>query len=50
MTAPTGILFVDPQIKPLSPTGAPQAAAYQLFFLTGTLTPANVYADGALTT
>lgn len=50
MSNPTGILFADPQAKPLSTTGLPQAAAYYLFFLTGTTTPANVYADGALTT
>ncbi len=47
---PAGILFSDPQIKPSSTTGQQQAGAYLLFFLTGTLTPANVYADGLLTT
>ena len=50
MTNPTGVLFTDPQAKPLSTTGLPQAAAYYLFFLTGTTTPAAVYADGLLTT
>ncbi len=50
MTTPTGILFNDPQAKPLSTVGQQQAGAYYLFFETGTLTPANVYADGALTT
>ena len=47
---PAGILFSDPQIKPSSTTGQQRAGAYLLFFLTGTLTPANVYADGLLTT
>lgn len=50
MTLPTGVLFYDPQVKPISTLGLPQAGAYLLFFLTGTMTPANVYADGALTT
>ena len=50
MTAPTGILFSDPQTKPLSTTGQFQAGCYWLFYLTGTTTPANVYADGNLTT
>jgi hypothetical protein len=50
MSTPTGILFFDPQSKPLSTTGQPQAGAYYLFYLTGTLTAANVYADGALST
>src|ERR1017187_8848950 len=50
MSNPNGILFDDPQAKPLSTTGQPQAGAYYLFFLTGTLTPANVYADGSLAT
>lgn len=50
MTSPTGVLFVDPQAKPLSTVGQFQAAAYLLFYLTGTTTPANVYADGLLAT
>ncbi|MGO9039313.1 MAG: glycosyl hydrolase family 28-related protein [Steroidobacteraceae bacterium] len=50
MTTPTGILFSDPQAKPLSTVGQPQAAAYYLFYLTGGTTPAPVYADGLLTT
>lgn len=50
MTTPIGILFSDPQVKPLSTVGQPQAGAYLNFYLTGTLTPANVYADGGLTT
>jgi Pectate lyase superfamily protein len=45
-----GILFADPQVKPLSTTGQPLAGAHLLFYLTGTTTPAEVYADGALTT
>lgn len=43
-------MFSDPQVKPISTLGLPQAGAYLLFFLTGTTTPANVYADGLLTT
>ena len=47
--APTGILFNDPRAKPLSASGQFQAGAYYQFYLTGTTTLANVYADGALT-
>ena len=36
--------------RPLSAIGQPQAGAFLIFFLTGTTTPANVYADGDLTT
>lgn len=50
MTTPTGSLFADPRIKPLSTTGLPQAGCYYCFFLTGTTTPANVYSDGVLST
>jgi hypothetical protein len=50
MTAPAGVLFYDGRAKPLSPTGVFQPGATLLFFDTGTLTPAPVYADGALTT
>lgn len=50
MTNPTGVLFSDPRVKPLSTSGLPQAACYAQFYLTGTTTPAAVYADGALTT
>jgi hypothetical protein len=50
MTTPTGILFSDPRPQPLSTTGQLQAGAYYLFYLTGTTTPVNVYADGLLTT
>lgn len=47
---PTGILFNDPQARPLSNSGQFQPGAYYLFYLTGSTTPVNVYADGALTT
>lgn len=50
MTTPTGALFADPQVKPLSTTGQFQAGCYYCFFLTGTTTPANVYSDGLLVT
>ena len=50
MTTPTGALFFDPQVKPLSTTGLPQAGCYYCFFLTGTTTPTNIYADGLLST
>lgn len=49
-TPPPGTLFYDPQAKPLSTVGVPMPGAYYLFFFTTTLTAANVYADGALTT
>lgn len=44
-----GYLFADPQVKPLSAAGQFQSGCYYLFFLTGSLTPANVYQDGACT-
>ena len=47
---PTGVLFNEGRAKPLSTTGAIQPGAYYQFYLTGTTTPANVYADGGLTT
>jgi Pectate lyase superfamily protein len=50
MATPTGILFNDPQAKPLSTSGQFQPGSYYLFYLTGSTTPVNVYADGALTT
>lgn len=50
MTIATGILFSDPQARPLSNLGAVQAGVYLCFFLTGTTTPTNVYSDGLLTT
>lgn len=45
-----GFPFSDPRVKPLDSNGLPQAGCYYCFFLTGTLTAANVYADGALST
>jgi hypothetical protein len=48
--APTGILFYDGRAKPLSVSGQFQAGAYYQFYLTGTTTFTNVYADGALGT
>lgn len=50
MTTPTGGLFNDPRVKPLSTTGQFQAGCYYCFFLTGSTTPANVYSDGLLAT
>src|SRR5258708_15469713 len=50
ISTPTGILFSDQQLKLLSTTGQAPAGAYYLFYLTGTLTVANAYADGLLTT
>src|SRR6267142_5647572 len=50
MATPTGILFNDPRAKPLSVSGQFQAGAYYQFYLTGTTSITNVYADGALTT
>lgn len=50
MAAPTGILFYDPQAKPLSNAGTVLPGAYLLFYITGTTTPWAVYANGLLTT
>jgi hypothetical protein len=50
MSNPTGILYGEPWVKPLSTTGQFQAGCQLNFYLTGTTTPANVYQDGALTT
>lgn len=50
MTTPTGILFEEPINQPLSSNGLPQAGCYYCFFLTGTTTPAAVYANGTLAT
>lgn len=50
MTTPTGVLFYDPRPKPLATNGTFQPGAYYLFYLTGTTTPTNVYADGLLAT
>ena len=49
MTTPTGILFNDPQIKPMSVQGTFQAGAYFTFYLTTTTTATDAYTDGALT-
>jgi hypothetical protein len=50
MPSPTGVLFADPRVKPLSTAGLQQAGCYLCFFLTGTTSPQNVYADGLLST
>lgn len=49
MTIPTGILFYDPQAKPLDINGKFQAGCYLVFYLTGTTSVAPVFADGNLT-
>lgn len=46
---PTGALFYDARAKPLSTIGTIQPGSYYQFYLTGTLTLTNVYADGNLT-
>lgn len=48
--APTGALFYEPRVKPLSTTGQQQPGAYYQFYLTGTTTSTPVYADGELST
>lgn len=47
---PNGVLFYEARAKPLSTIGLIQPGAYYQFYLTGTLTPAPVYANGSLTT
>jgi hypothetical protein len=47
---PTGFLFYDGRAKPLSTLGQFMAGCYLQFYLTGTTTLTNVYADGALAT
>lgn len=47
---PVGVLFYEARAKPLSIIGTIQPGSYYQFYLTGTLTPANVYADGNLNT
>lgn len=46
---PNGALFYEARAKPLSSIGQQQPGAYYQFYLTGTTTPTNVYADGLLT-
>lgn len=48
--AASGILFDEPQAKPLSSFGVPMPGAYYLFFFTGGLVPAPVYSNGTLAT
>lgn len=43
-------IFVDPVSTPVDAQGDPYAGAKRYFYLAGTLTPATVYADAALTT
>src|SRR5258706_8030536 len=50
MSSPLGFLFFDPRAKPLSTAGIYQPGCYLQFYLTGTTTFTNVYADGNLTT
>jgi hypothetical protein len=50
MTTPTGVLFYDPQAKPLDVTGNFQAGCQLYFYATGTLNETNVYANGTLST
>lgn len=47
---PTGVLFYEARAKPLSVVGLIQPGAYYQFYLTGTLSLTNVYADGNLAT
>lgn len=47
---PSGVLFYEARAKPLSTIGLIQPGSYYQFYLTQTLTPANVYADGNLVT
>src|SRR5882762_6987445 len=49
MSNPTGILFTEPQNKPLSAAGLPMPLCYRFFYVTGTTTLAPVYQDGILT-
>jgi hypothetical protein len=46
---PTGVIFNEAIAQPLSSIGTIQPGAYYQFYLTGTTTLTNVYADGALT-
>lgn len=49
MTTPVGILFQFPFVTALSTTGTLLPGFTATFYLTGTLTPANVFSDGACT-
>lgn len=46
----TAMLFTSPVLRPLTISGAIMPDAYVQFYLAGTTTPADVYADAALTT
>jgi hypothetical protein len=48
-TLPPGVMFVEPQNTPLSATAGLLPLATRVFSLTGTLTAATIYTDGALT-
>jgi hypothetical protein len=50
MPTPTGSLFQNPIVKPLSPNGLFMSGCTATFYLTGTTTPATIYSDGLLTT
>lgn len=50
MTVPSGVLFQNPIVKPLSPNATFMSGCTATFYLTGTTTLTPVYADGALTT
>lgn len=49
MTTPTGVLFQNPIVKPISSSGLQQAGCTATFYLTGTTTLTPIYSDGALT-
>lgn len=50
MTTPTGVLFQNPIVKPLSPNATFMSGCTATFYLTGTTTLTPIYADGALAT
>jgi hypothetical protein len=50
MTTPTGILFQNPIVKPLSSNATFMSGCTATFYLTGATTLANVYANGTLAT
>src|SRR5580704_15579779 len=50
MATPSGVLFYQPDAQPLSGSGSVQPSMTASFYITGTLTAANVYQDGALST